>query len=802
MAMIKNFFLVAYRNLVKNKATTILNISGLGIGVAVCLIIGIWLQRELSFDNFHPNKKAIFRIANTFKSESESFSQAGSGPAFGANLTAELPAVKATSRVFREVFKVKTNNEYFIENNSITADSNFFHFFGFKLIKGNADKVLQSPDQAVITEKLAIKYFGSAEEAVGKTIEIDGEFLKTISGVAENTPVNSQIQYDIVLPYSHLRAQMIKQYDFDPNTMWLGGWPYVYVQLNDPAKWKETEKQINTIAVKHSEKEWKENKMSYTYFLQPIDEIHLKSKLRYDAANNGSQARVNIFSIVGIIVLLLACINYINLTTAGAIKRAKETSVRKVVGATKFRLISQFFMETFLVCALSVLTGIAVLKLVLPAFSNWIGQPYNFPLSFINVLLIAGFVLLLSVIAGIYPAAVLSSFNPSTALKGNFTSGTKGNFIRKSLVVFQFTITIALVASIIIISRQMNFIKSKSLGFEGNAVAEIKFFGEKSVRDQYVSLRNQFLQSPYILNVSKHSQNVVGGLGNGWTTTENLKGEEISTSLYNIAVDTSFHDVYDLKLAAGRFFSGNFPSDTSKAILVNEAAVRTFGWQKAENAIGKRFGKGDEAKYEIGVIKDFNFESLHKPVEALMIEYSKAGNRLSVKIDARHTEEAMNHIKKVWKTSVQDIPLEYAFIDESIEKQYGNEQKMQGIFYGFAGLSLLIACLGLFGLSIFVVERKVKEIGIRKVLGASVTGIVGLLSKDFMKLVLLAAMIASPLAWYFMKEWLQDFAYRIHIGWWVFGIAGAIALLIALVTVSFRAVKAAMANPVKSLRTE
>jgi len=800
--MIKNFFLVAYRNLAKNRATAVLNISGLAIGVTVCLVIGIWLQRELSFDNFHPNGKQIFRIANTFKSESESFSQAGTGAAFGTILSKELPEVKATCRVFGNSFKVKSNDNLFIENEAAEVDSNFFSFFGFKLLKGNAKQVLQSPDQMVITEKLAIKYFGSVDEALGKTLEIDGQFPKIVSGVAENTPVNSQIQFDLVLAYSHLRNIMMKNYNFDPDSMWVGGWPYVYVQLNDPAKWKETEKQINSIAARFSEKAWKENKMSYTYFLQPLDDIHLKSKLRYDSDNNGSQARVNIFSIVGIIVLMLACINYINLTTAGAIKRARETSVRKVVGATKLQLIRQFFLETLLVCAVSVIIGIVLFKLILPGFSDWIGQPYAFPLSLTNVLIIVGFVSFISVIAGIYPAAVLSSFNPSTTLKGNFATGSRGNFIRKGLVVFQFTITIALVASIIIISRQMNFIKNKSLGFEGNAVLEVRFFGEQSVNDQYVSLRNQLMQSPYILNVSKHSQNVVGGLGNGWTTTENLKGEEMSTSLYNMGVDTTFADVYNLKLAAGRFFSKGFPTDTSKALLVNEAAVRTFGWQKPENAIGKRFGKGDDARYVIGVTRDFNFESLHKPVEALMIEYAKAGNRLSLKIDARHTEEAINHIKKVWKTSVPDIPLEYAFVDESIGKQYGNEQKMQGIFYGFAGLSLLIASLGLFGLSIFVVERKVKEIGIRKVLGASVPGIVSLLSKDFLKLVLIAAVIASPLAWYFMHQWLQDFAYRINIGWWVFGVAGAIALFIALFTVSFRAIRAAMANPVKSLRTE
>ena len=800
--MIKNFFLVAYRNLVKNKATSILNISGLAIGVVVCLVIGIWLQRELSFDNFHPEGNKIFRISNTFKSESESFSQAGTGVAFGAHLTREVPAVRSACRVFGESFKVKSGDNLFIESNAATVDSNFFNFFGFKLLKGDPHQALSSLDKMVITERLAVRYFGSVNAAIGKTVEIDGEFPKTISGIAANVPPNSQIQFDLLIPYAHLKSQMKTKYNFDPDSLWVGGWPYVYVQLNNPEKWKQAEKLINAVAKKYSEKEWKQNKMSYTYHLQPIRDIHLKSKLRYDSANNGSLARVKVFAIVGIIVLLLACINYINLTTAGAIKRARETSVRKVVGASKFQLVRQFFFETFLICSIAVLIGVLLLKLILPAFSTWIGQPYNFEFTPLNISIIAGFIFLISVIAGIYPAAVLSAFNPAVSLKGSFIQSTRGNFIRKGLVVFQFTITIALVASILVISRQMNFIKNRSLGFVGNAVVEVKFFGEQTVRDQYVSLRNQLLQSPYILNVSKHSQNVVGGLGNGWTTTENQQGEEISSSLYNIGVDTTFLDTYSMKLAAGRFFSKNFPTDTTKAVLVNEAAVRTFGWEKPENAIGKRFGKGDDARFVIGVIKDFNFESLHKPVDALLIEYARGGNRLSLKIDARHTDEAINHLQKTWKTSVPDIPLEYAFVDESIEEQYGNENKMQGIFYGFAALSLLIACLGLFGLSIFVVERKVKEIGIRKVLGASVSGIIGLLSSDFLKLVLIAAIIASPLAWYFMHEWLQDFSYRINIDWWVFVIAGITALFIALITISFRAIRAALANPVKSLRTE
>jgi putative ABC transport system permease protein len=799
--MIKNFFITAWRNLAKNKVFSLLNVAGLAIGIAVCLVIGIWLQRELSYDRFHPNSAQIFRLSNTFKSESESFSQAPSGPAFGAQLPKHVPSVKSACRLFNDTYKLKYRYKQFIEARALDADSNFFSFFGFKLKNGNPAEALRHHNQIVLTETLAKRYFGD-EDPVGKTMLMDGEFPMVVSGVAEDAPVNSQIQFELIVPTAFIKKLNQDRFQFDMDNFWVGGWPMTFVQVADPAKVNETEKQINEIAAKFSEKEWKENKMSYTYFLQPITDIHLRSSLRYDAPGNGSLSRVRIFSIVGIIVLLLACINYVNLTTAGAIKRAKETSVRKVMGATRAQLIRQFFLETFIVCAVAVLIGVLIARLVLPFFSQLIGQSYEFPFSLINILIAIAFIVVVSVIAGIYPSAMLSSFNPATSLKGNFLQSSKGNFIRKSLIVFQFTITIALVASIFVISRQMDFIKSKSLGFDGNAVVEIRFYGDTAVLNRYNFLRNQLLTSPYILNASKHGQNVVGGMGNGWTTTENLQGEEISTSLYQMNVDTSYFNTYSMKLAAGRFFSRDIPTDTTKAVIVNEAAVRTFGWKNPQNAIGKRFGKGDQARYVVGVVKDFNFESLHKPVEALMITQTLQGGRISLKIDARHTDAAINHLEKTWASAIPDMPLQYAFVDESIGQLYGNEKRMQNIFYGFAGLSLLIACLGLFGLSIFIVERKVKEIGIRKVLGASVGGIVELLSRDFLKLVLIAAVIATPLSFYFMHEWLQNFAYRINIGWWIFLISGVIAMVIALVTISFKAIKAAVANPVKSLRTE
>ena len=799
--MLKNFFITAWRNLSRNKIFTLLNITGLATGVTLCLFMFVWLQRELSFDDFHPNGDAIFRISNTFKSESESFSQAPSGPAFGAQISNLLPAVKSACRIFNDSYKFKSGNNQFIESNVISVDSNFFQFFCFKLKQGNAARCLQSQNNIVLSEKMAQKYFGN-KAAIGRTLLVDDKFLFTVAAVVENAPINSQIQFDFILPVSFKKKRMMEDYKFDMDNFWIGGWPLTYIQLTEPSKWKLAEDDINKIAAKYSEKDWKENKMSYHYFLQPLKDIHLHSNLRYDAANNGSIARVNIFSIVGMIVLLLACINYINLTTAGAIKRAKETSVRKVIGATKQQLIKQFFTETLIISGIAVLIGVFLFEILLPAFSSWTGQPYSFQLDTKNILLILGFIILIAVVAGIYPAFILSSFKPALTLKGNFSHSTWGNFIRKMLVVFQFSITTALVASIIIISKQMDFISNKSLGFDSNAVVDINFYGDNNVLSKYGAIKNELLSSPYVLNVCEHNANVVGGMGNGWTTTQDINGNEISTSLYMMSTDADYFDVYGMKLAAGRFFSKNFPTDSTKALIVNEAAVRTFGWKTPENAIGKRFDTGRNAMYVVGVVKDFNFEALHKPVEALRIGYARTGSEMSLKIDAKHIDEALNHISKTWKTMVPEVPLEYSFIDDRIKDQYNNEQKMQSIFYAFAGLSLFIACLGLFGLSIFVVERKIKEIGIRKVLGANVPGIVSLLSKDFAMLVLIAVLIATPLSWYFMNNWLNDFAYRISIEWWMFLAAGIMALLIALATISFQSIKAAIANPVKSLRTE
>ena len=800
--MFGNNIKITLRTLRKNLLTTGLNIAGLATGVAVCLFIAIWLQRELSYDNFHPEADRIFRVVNTFTSESESFSQAPSGPALGAHLDEELPEIETACRYFEDEARLSVDNKSFFENELIFADSNFFQFFNFPLLEGNPATALSDRSKIALTESMAKKYFGN-ENPIGKVMEYGDDNLLTVGAVIADPPPNSQIEFSAVLPM-HLMYHYAETFwgGYKIDEQWVGGWMFTFLRLRNPTEWKDTEAYVNQVVAEYSKKEWEENKMSYKYTLQPMESVHLHSNLRYDVPSNGSMARVWMFGAIGMIVLLLACINYINLTTAGAIKRAKETSVRKVVGATRKELVTQFLTDSFVLALFGTVIGVALFQFFLPAFCDLTEQVYVFDFSIKNILLLLSFALTIGTLSGIYPAFVLSSFKPSSTLKGVFQNSTQGVWMRKGLVVFQFAATVALIAGILVIKEQMSFIQSKELGFQGDAVVQINFLGSKDVRENIDAFRNKLLENPSIKSFSRHGGSVVGGLGNGWTTTEDLEGKEISTSAYNLSVDPTYFETYNMELAVGRFFSDEISTDTAQAVLVNEAAVRTFGWQKPENAIGKPYGKGDRQKRVVGVVKDFHFESLHKPVEALFIHFSRGGSLLSLQIDQSKTKEAIHHMEATWGKMFPAIPLDYAFVDSQVAEQYGNEQTTETLFLLFSSLSLFIACLGLFGLVTFMAEQRVKEIGIRKVLGATTIGLVSLLSKDFLKLVAIALVIASPLAYYLMDQWLADFAYRIDIQWWVFLMAGILAIGVALLTVSFQSVKAALANPVESLRSE
>lgn len=800
--MLINYLTIALRRLRKNLLTTGLNIAGLATGVGVCLFIAVWIEREMSYDDFHPDADRIFRVVNTFKSESESFSQAPSGPALGAHLPEELPEVEAGCRFLNDSGVLTIGNQRYFEEGVEIADSNFFTFFNFPLLQGNPATVLSDLNNIVLTESLAQKYFGY-QNAVGQTIQYGEDRILTVSGVAADPPVNSQLQFSAILPMSFMRDWALENYNgFKIDEQWVGGWMFTFLRLRDPGQWKDAEVHVNEVVAEHSKKAWEDNKMSYTYTLQPLRSIHLHSNLRYDVPSNGSMTSVWIFGSVGLIVLLLACINYMNLATAGALKRAKETGIRKIVGARREELVRQYLTDSVTLAVLSTALGVLLFYIFLPAFSKLTGQMYAIEFSIRTLLMLSTFALGLGLFSGVYPAFVLSSFRPATILKGVFQRLPQGMWLRKSLVVFQFAATIILLAGIFIIQQQMSYVQSKELGYRGDTVIQVDFRGDQAVKNDWQVLQTELEKAPSVKNVAGHRGNVVGGLGNGWTTTEDLEGKEISTSAYTLSVDPDYFDTYNMELAAGRFFSKNIPSDTAQAVMVNEAAVRTFGWQQPENAIGKRFGSGDHAKRVVGVVKDFHFESLHKPVDALILHFAGSPSMLSLRVDQAEAKSAIYHLESTWKKLLPDVPYDYAFVDGEVAAQYGNERVTETLFTLFSSLSLFIACLGLFGLVTFMAEQKVKEIGIRKVLGASIMGIVGLLSKDFLKLVLIAMLIATPVAWYFMEQWLQDFAYRINIHWWVFAIAGILAIAIAFLTVSFQSIKAAVANPVKSLRSE
>ncbi|HMJ71101.1 MAG TPA: ABC transporter permease [Cyclobacteriaceae bacterium] len=798
--MFTTAFRTAIRHLLKNKMVPFLNISGISIGVATCLTIVIWAEREWSFDDFHPNVESKYRIWNTFKSESETFSQAPSGIALGAQLPHHIPAIKSACRVFYGSAKVSYQDKTFFEQRSCIVDSSFFNFFGFKLLVGDAQRLLRTPNEVVITESMARKYFGSVEEAMNKVILMDNDPMN-VSGISADPPLNSHIQFDFLVPYARLHKIALEQYKTDFSDAWVGGWPHTYVEIIDASKKIDVELLVNEVVARFSKKDWEENKMSYQYFMQPVRDIHLQSSLRYDSRNNGSLVTVRVFISVAVFILLLACINYINLMTATALQRSKEISLRKVAGATRRQLMRQFFVETFVVTSTSVVLALLILLGSLPGLSAWMGQVYELSFTLSSVLILFGFVLTLSLLSGFYPAIVLSSFQPITALRGRFAQSSAGRNARKTLVVLQFAISTVLLISILVVGQQMTFIRNMPIGYNADAVITVDFDGDQSVQKNYQAIRNELLGVAHITSVTRHSGTTVGGLGNGWITTRNNEGKEVTTSIYRLGVDADYFETYGMELVAGRSFESG-TEDSTRSVMINEATVKNVGWPSAQEAIGKPFGSGDNTRYVIGVVKDFHFESLHKRVEPVLIGHVRGGSSISLRVERSHIREGIDHLTQVWSKLVPGVPLQYSFIDELLEKQYAAEQKMASIFYIFAGISFLIACMGLFGLSTFMIQQRVREIGIRKVLGAQVAGIVFLLTTNFSKLVVISTLVAIPFGWFAMKKWLETFAYHTTISWWTYALAVAIPVLIAVATVSFHSIKAGLVNPAKTLRSE
>lgn len=803
--MIKNYFRVAVRNLKKNKAFSFINIFGLAIGLTCFMFIAVFVYNELSYDKYPAEAKNIYRVLLSTTGNGDVSVYPHVDMAVGEGIKTAFPGVKASSRITATVDFIKYDDKQFKENHLAFADSNFLQMFSIPLLEGNAAEALVQPNSIVVSKAFAKKYFGN-EDALGKTLLIGthGDAYK-VTGVIDKVPDNSHFHFDAFISLStwHLTKASWSNVGF-----------YTYLLLDKNTNPKELEAKFPQLVAKYvvpevqhdmgvSLAEARKAVNTFVFSLQPLTDIHLHSNTKYELEPNGDIQYVYIFSALAIFILLLACVNFTNLSTARAFKRAREVGIRKVMGSLKKQLVLQFLSESVLLTFFAMLIAFAFIFLLLPYFNQVTGKNvgFGFFIGYRSILLMVLLGLLAGLLAGIYPAFFLSGFNTIKVLKGSaLPQGTQKNIFRSSLVVFQFFVSTVLIIATIIVYQQLHYMQNKKLGYDNDQVLflpDARLLG----KDQ-TAFREELLKDNRVVDasISRYAPGSIFMNGTQiYPKNENSNGTEIHSNIYNI--DYDYLHTLGIRIVQGRNFSKDFPTDSS-GVLINEAAVRELGWTISD-AVGKTIVRSGQQQYKvIGVVADFNYASVKQKVAPMMLLLGGNYGGLIVKIKTADVPGFLSSLKKQWNAYNPPGPLEYNFLDESFAKLYAGEERTQQIFTVFAIIAIIIASLGLFGLATFMAEQRTKEIGVRKVLGASVSGIIQLLSKDFLKLVLIAFVIAVPVSWWAMHTWLQDFANRIQIEWWIFLAAGAMACMIALLTVSFQAIKAAIANPVKSLRTE
>ncbi|MGN6619296.1 MAG: ABC transporter permease [Ilyomonas sp.] len=794
--MLKSYFKIAFRNLWRHKGFSFINIMGLAVGMTAFFLIFLYVHFELSYDSFHTKADRIYRVVSDIKTPTETLHASGPSWAVPPNAKDEFPEVEAFVRIAaNDNVLIRKGDIKFQEDNAMWADSSFFKVFNFKLLKGDPNTALKEPFSVVFTETAAKKYFGKTNP-VGQSLLITGDGLPAkVTGVMKDIPENSQIQGDVVLSMSTITQKFNQGLD----SQWGNYGAQAYLLLKSGTNAKALEKKFPAFLERRNGDEMKKMQMFPTLFLEPLKDVYLYSTR--NGSKTGNINNVYIFSIIAVFILLIACINFINLTTARSAERAKEVGIRKVIGADKSQLKRQFIGESIVLCLLAFVLTVILSWLLLPLFNQLAGKTVSdgiFSQPQYVLLLLATSVGI-GLLAGIYPAWVLSSFKPVIVLKGRFSTGTRGILLRKGLVIAQFTISIILIIATIIVYNQMTFMRNQDLGFNKDQMMIIDTYGDPAKKSFQQSLAN----IPSVKSTSL-AGSVPGGNNPGaYSEIENIKGDMQIANLDLYFVDFDYINQYKIKMVAGRGFSREFGTDTTQAMVLNEAAVKMFGYNSPQQAIGKRFKQwGREGKI-IGVMKDFHYRSLQKDIKPLSMRIEPDGcNLVSINVSSNNLPSTIAAIENKWKSLIPNRPFSYFFLDEFFNKQYRSEERFGKLFLNFAALAIFISCLGLLGLSSYSTIQRTKEIGIRKVMGASVTSIVNLLSTDFLKLVFLSFFIAAPVAWFFMHKWLLDFAYRININWWAFILAGATAVFIALFTISFQAIKAAISNPVKSLRTE
>jgi putative ABC transport system permease protein len=789
--MLSNYFTIAWRNFIRGKSFSIINISGLAIGMAGAILILLWLQNEISFDKFHTNEDRLYEayILATVDGKSTAYNM--TSQPLGPALKRDLPEVEATAR-FTEAgsFLLTAGNQRLNKIEGGLADATFFQLFSFPLIEGTPANQLRNTYSIVITEKLAKKLFGS-QDALNKTIKIDSSDNFVVTGILKDLPSNTRFSFQYLLPYSYLKK--IGWYSED----WLSNRITTFVLLKP---------NTDAAAFNNKIKDFTRRKANrqdvWTHFLHPLSQWHLYAKFENGKPAGGRIETVRLFGIIAAFILLIACINFMNLSTARSEKRAKEVGIRKVAGAGRGSLIRQFITESILMALISGMAALLLVQGTLPFFNSLIGSqlslPYNNPLFW---LLGLGFAVFTGLLAGSYPAFYLASFNPSGIFRGKFKNAHSLLSPRKVLVVLQFTFAVILIISTIVVRDQVRFAQDKQTGYSGNSLVHIDFVG--TIEKNYPLIKQDLLNAGIASSVTKTMSTITRRGANTWGLRWEGRDPKSDITIAIYSADADLIKTTGLKLLAGRDLDINKYSTDSTAVLLNETAVQTMGFK---NPVGQTiFQPYDSTNWHVvGVVKDYIVGSPYEKIPPIVIEGPKSWyNTMLIKFNpGRPMAENLAAASHVFGKYNPAYPFDYKFVDEEYAKNFDNEQRTKSLAGLFASLAIAISCLGLFGLSAYMAESRIKEIGVRKVLGASATSIAQLLSVDFIKLVVVSILIACPIAWYAMNRWLQSYTFHIHIGWDIFLLAGLLAIIIALITVSFQSIKAAVANPVKNLRTE
>ena len=804
--MLKNYIKIAWRNALSNRSYSIISLTSLVLGITLFFFIMIWAKREYNYDKSFPSAQQIYRIETNLQmpdGTKSSFSTVG-WPV-GKVLASEYPEIEEVTymRDWNPIISFKGTHYY---ENALFGDSEFFRIFQYQLLEGNASTALNNPFSLVISKELKDKYFGNATSVIGKTLLINDTVPYQITGVFRDLSAPSHLKFDMIgslATYESLNPEFTKE---EYSSGWFDVNMYNYIKLKPSTSPQKLGAKIKNLVLEKASDLVAKTGFKSTLTLEPITKIYLYSNMATGKGTTGNIKTVRLFLLIGIFILIIACLNFINLTTAKSVERAKEIGIKKVLGSNRKKLVFQFLTETALLCLIATIISCMLMIILLPIFNSFSGEGFYFNELFSqsNILLILAIFALLIPLAGFYPAWVLSSFKPISVLKGRFSHSGSGALLRKGLVIGQFAISIAFIMGTLVIWKQMQFMVNQPLGFDKDKILIVD--AEKvpwNIRSQNSGIfENTLLSQPGITDVtaSAATPGRSGWIGQFAWAEGNPKQAQLIVEY--IPVDENYIKTLGLKLLSGRDFMSGSKMDSSESLIINQAALKLFGWRDAESAIGKKLTTSGKEGNVIGVLKDYHQHGLQEKINPVVLGVDNQVNVFALKYNSITPGKAIKTAQTAWSKAYNGYSMEYSFMDDDFQRQYAKEEKFKSLFSIAAVISILIASMGLLGLAIYSSEKRIKEIGVRKVLGASVSGIVKMLTIDFLKLVIIGVIIALPIAWLIMNKWLEGFATRIVISWWLLLIAGLAAILIAVITVSFQAIKAAIANPIKSLRTE